>query len=438
MKQLVSNTQIWVYLVIGGGKALSLIQIVVLASILSVIDFGIYGFWLSWFSVFLILMSMGEERLLNREVPALLKDHKKASFMQLMRVIFKIHLCKLPFLAVLLAIVFSFAESAFKERIPYLLIFFLIWFRAVFTIIRVAWYLMGRVLAAVCMEHLFFPLTFLLVAFSYLQLSEQPFLVEMAISMRVVICLLGILLLVFFLRKSVIGITERGKDHSAPIYSFGSVFSQLSWLSLIAGFRLVTLQTDSIMLGELMGPESVATYRIALLFGWVCELFLLGTHLYILPQISALIKAGKKAELQKLIIKYSRLCFFLCLPWILCFISFPEFFVTLFGQQYSDAAEVLRVLAFQDLIKCMTYLSLPVFLMHGKDFVNLILWLSIMLLNVLLNYLLIKVMGIQGAALATSISISLGFVISVYLVWRIQGIRTDVISQFLMNFTKLR
>lgn len=83
------------------------------------------------------------------------------------------------------------------------------------------------------------------------------------------------------------------------------------------------------------------------------------------------------------------------------FILAPEIIPFLFGSEYSGSVQVLQILSITVLV--MFPKSILSWLMTSIDKVKVLLWINIssLLLNVLLNFLLIPVMGYAGAAMAT-------------------------------------
>jgi O-antigen/teichoic acid export membrane protein len=86
---------------------------------------------------------------------------------------------------------------------------------------------------------------------------------------------------------------------------------------------------------------------------------------------------------------------------------FPSFLLNLFGPEYPEALDSLRVLAIGQLINALCGPVLYILNMTGKekDSQRIMLWVT--LVNMVLNGILIPMLGILGAAIATSVSMSL-------------------------------
>ncbi|TSC89629.1 MAG: Lipopolysaccharide O-side chain biosynthesis protein (O-antigen transporter) [Parcubacteria group bacterium Gr01-1014_3] len=176
----------------------------------------------------------------------------------------------------------------------------------------------------------------------------------------------------------------------------------------------VMLNTDIIMLGWLRTAEEVGYYSAAQ--KPIQLLYVIPTLLAtsIFPIIARLVKTDPESA-KKLLVKYVWLAIILSVPiTVLGFILAKPIILTLFGAEYS-----VGILTFQILLLTLpivypaTILGNAIFAYDGQKFLALFAVTAI-LGNVLFNFLLIPIFGIEGAAIATILT----QLITNFLIWQ--------------------
>ncbi len=192
-------------------------------------------------------------------------------------------------------------------------------------------------------------------------------------------------------------------SYSLPLLFYGAISSIFYWV-------------DSFFLGVFKTAEQVGFYNaaipIALLLGIVPELF---AQLFF-PLITKEYSRKKMDLIKELSQQLGKWIFILNLPVFILIILFPGAVINLlFGAEYLVASEALRILAIGALLNSLFSVSQQLLSMAGKTKLFLFNIILASLMNIVLNYIFIPMnkilfiensLGINGAALATTISIT--------------------------------
>ena len=122
------------------------------------------------------------------------------------------------------------------------------------------------------------------------------------------------------------------------------------------------------------------------------------------PKFSELYASGKIDELKKIVQQSTKAIFWITLPVVLIFIFFPSMILSLFGEEFKAAIYCLLILSFGKMFSAISGSVGTLLQMSGKEvfFQNVLIASAI--LNVVLNYILIPIYDIDGAAIASLIS----------------------------------
>lgn len=222
-------------------------------------------------------------------------------------------------------------------------------------------------------------------------------------STKVVICLLSI----FFLRKYLFKFSAEVKKTSLK-----KIVNTSFPMFLTAVMQLVILQTDIIMLGSLSTIEQVGIYAIVIKLAVLSGFILQSLNSIVAPKFSELFYSGEHQELLNLSKKTTKLVFFATVPISIVLIVFGEFLLSVFGEAFKPGYLALLILTIGQLTNAISgpvgyFLNMTG---HQKQF-NCIIFLSAVV-NIILNYFLIPIYGVAGAAFASMLSMILWNVIA--------------------------
>jgi O-antigen/teichoic acid export membrane protein len=183
------------------------------------------------------------------------------------------------------------------------------------------------------------------------------------------------------------------------------VFKETTPYFLLALLLILQQNIDVLMIGKIMSMQDVGIYKIAIMNANLIGLTLMAISMAIMPNISKLYKEKQYNILQSIIVKGHKYAFILALPILVVFFFLGKvYLVTIFGDEYANAYIALNILAFGKLFYAGIGLIGTVFNMIGLSWYVTINAFFIVFINFILNYFLIPIYGIEGAAIATILS----------------------------------
>ena len=170
---------------------------------------------------------------------------------------------------------------------------------------------------------------------------------------------------------------------------------------------LLLNQMSKILIGFYQLSENVAVFNAAMNLGVLLVIFLNCIDGIFAPYISELHAKNDRKGIEKSFKTTTRWIFTLTAPLFLIYILFPQDILRLFfGSPYAGGSTVLMLLAAGYTINALTGSVTYLLQMTGKqdmEVVNIIIAVAI---NLILNFFLIPLWGITGAAVATGCSIA--------------------------------
>ncbi len=193
-------------------------------------------------------------------------------------------------------------------------------------------------------------------------------------------------------------------------YAINAVFETKTWIIFAlpffmqAGLNIVHKNVDIVILGSMLTEADVGVYTGAVSAVIFMEFILLSVNSIWAPKISEFHAKGRLNELQPILSQISHLLFWPNLVMVGLLVGFGEFVLGLYGAEFTVAYPVLVILAIAQLANASAGSVGYILAMTGYARVNAIVFGIASLLNVILNLLLVPIMGINGAALATLIT----------------------------------
>lgn len=179
-----------------------------------------------------------------------------------------------------------------------------------------------------------------------------------------------------------------------------------------------------IISGVYVDSYKLASFAISQKISSIMLLSLVAINLVSAPRFAASFKKNRLYELKETSLFCSRMLFFIAIPLILFMLFFSKNLLGLFGSEYTQDVNILRILLIGQFINVLT--GSVGFLLnmtgHETDMRNIIIISGI--LSLILALSLIPIYGILGAAISTSISISFQNLLAVFYVKKRLGINT--------------
>lgn len=201
---------------------------------------------------------------------------------------------------------------------------------------------------------------------------------------------------------------------SYPVISNKKIVAT-SFPMMISGIFLLLLNwTDILMLGRIESESQIGIYNAAFKLGYLTLFFVLSMNVIIMPRVSSLFHEHNFVEMKKVINRSTQLVIALTLPLAGGIIFFSDDLLLFFGDGFSAGKTTLIIITLGSLFNAMTgNVDQILNMTNNQKKVRNIFFFGF-LLNVVLNFGLIPLYGIEGAAwasLTTNVVVNLVFVI---------------------------
>ena len=179
-------------------------------------------------------------------------------------------------------------------------------------------------------------------------------------------------------------------------------------LLLAQGMGILISQADIIMLGAFRGAEAVGIYTVAKRGADLVSIGIFAANMALGPTISSLYAEKDMQRLQRVVTKSARIVLIITLPIASSLIVFaPWILSNIFGHEFVSGATALSILSVGQLFNAGMGSVGLLLIMTGHERENFISVAIAALVNVILNAFFIPIWGVNGAAVATGISIAM-------------------------------
>ena len=175
---------------------------------------------------------------------------------------------------------------------------------------------------------------------------------------------------------------------------------------LISSLALIMKWTDTIMLGIFTTEKDVGIYNVAVKISTLTAITLAAINSIAAPKFAEF--WGKKdiKNLKRTVHQTTKLIFFSSIPILILIWIFPSYFLKIFGEEFIIGKNALLILSIGQFVNAISGSVVILLNMTGKQVVAQNIVLIGTILNIILNALLIPIYGINGAAIASMISVS--------------------------------
>lgn len=200
-------------------------------------------------------------------------------------------------------------------------------------------------------------------------------------------------------------------------------------LAMVAGLDILVTETDIVMLGIFRTAEEVGIYRVAMQGGLAAAIGINAANMIIAPHISKFAYSQDIISLEKLAKQSARLAFLIAFSATVVFAIFGEFLLSVvFGEAYLEAYWPLLFLAAGQIVHAGMGAGGIILNMNGYEKGTLIILAAAAICNVILNFIMIPLWGVIGAAVATLISVVFRKIITWLMVYKIIGIDSSMLG----------
>jgi O-antigen/teichoic acid export membrane protein len=206
-------------------------------------------------------------------------------------------------------------------------------------------------------------------------------------------------------------------------YTHKEIFLK-SYPMAISGMAIFLLMSFDVMfLKKFYGNEIVAYYATAIKLITILAMIINSVSITTSTKVAEYFYLKERNELMKIISRSSRLIFLLTLPMIVVLFFFPSTILLVFGAKYVIASQPLIILTLGQGI-CSLFGPVPIYLnMTGRQRVFQNILVMAVVINFLLNSFLIKLYGMNGAAISYSTSMIFWNLTAAIYIYKKDGIK---------------
>jgi len=375
----------------------------ILARFLGVTEFGIYTYTVSWSYLLGVFATVGLDNLLVREVAVYKSNLSWGLLRGLLRWSNFVSLgVSLTIAFVAMAIAFATGMTA---DLPLFTAFGMAMaalpFAALRNLRRGAMRGLGRVTLGLVPEMLIAPVAILVTILFAFALSRHFLSAPWCVGIYTIVTAV----------TSLVSIKLLNKFLPTPVSLIAPQHRSQKWLSsalpfmLIEGIYIINARVDVLMLGSLQSLADAGVYVPVNRGAQLINFVLMAISSALAPKIASLYAEGKLQQLETIVVKTARFALLPTLSITTILIGISSWYLNLFGAEFAAGQTALIILCLGQLLFTVTGLGGLLLNMTGHEKYTAITGGGSAVLNTCLNYLFISRWGVEGAAIATSISL---------------------------------
>lgn len=188
-------------------------------------------------------------------------------------------------------------------------------------------------------------------------------------------------------------------------------YDRKSWLSVSGilfmpmAIELLLKQSDILFVGYFLGNTQAGSYSVAVRLTMFTALGLAATNQVFLPKVVAMFESRQWMKMQQLIRNSTLQVLSITLPLAFIVLLGGKWILSLFGSSFSGAYLPLIILMAGQIINTSMGMAFGLLAIAGYRKTIFILYLLAFSIQIVLNLLLIPIMGITGAAIASTLSL---------------------------------
>lgn len=239
----------------------------------------------------------------------------------------------------------------------------------------------------------------LLILFSNTVNTIYGLIVMAIISSIVSFIIVAIILLVTFLKLKI------DKEKKTNKYSLKEILKISSPMLMTSSFLMVIYWSDVIMLGIYKSEADVGVYHVVQKLTTSTNFVLASVITVFAPKVTKLYVKNDIQRLAVLANQATKIIFFVSLPILVGLLSFSNFIMGLFGDEFILGVPALILLTIAQFVNVSTGAVGELLNMTNYQKTKQKIVMTAAVVNIILNYILIPIYSINGAAIATMISI---------------------------------
>jgi len=216
-------------------------------------------------------------------------------------------------------------------------------------------------------------------------------------------------------------LVKKTKENSFSLKAIVSIAFPMLFAS---SFSLLMGWSDILMLGIFRDENEVGVYAAAQRVAALTGLSLIAINSVAAPKFIQFYSNSDMLGLKKIAQQSTKLIFFSSFPLLIIFFLFPAFVMNFFGEEFTKGSTTLLILTVGQFVNAISGSVGYIMQMTDNQKVYQHIIIVAAIFNIILNYFFIPLYGIEGAAVASSISIILWNLLLVYYIYKKLGFLT--------------
>ena len=188
--------------------------------------------------------------------------------------------------------------------------------------------------------------------------------------------------------------------------------------------QFVMAWTDKLMLGGFMSSVEVGVYDIAFKLSMIANIALTAITSVTAPKFAELFAIRDFKRLEKVVNQSTKIIFWSSLPVLILLLLFSNMILGFFGEEFQLGKQAFYLLSLSTMISAFSGPAGNILQMTGRQVIFMNVLFVGAVINVVLNYFLIPLYGIEGAAFASMTSVIFWNLTMVYFVKKEFGFLT--------------
>jgi len=188
--------------------------------------------------------------------------------------------------------------------------------------------------------------------------------------------------------------------------------------------QFIMAWTDKLMLGGFMSSVEVGVYDIAFKLSMIANIALTAITSVTAPKFAELFALRDFKRLEKVVNQSTKIVFWSSLPVLLFLLFFSNMILGFFGEEFQLGKQAFYLLSLSTMISAFSGPAGNILQMTGRQVIFMNVLFAGAIINIILNYLLIPIYGIEGAAFASMASVIFWNLTMVYFVKKEFGFLT--------------
>jgi len=244
-----------------------------------------------------------------------------------------------------------------------------------------------------------FSIILIIILYQFFQSSEIP--IYAYLISVLIVSILSFFSFTYWLKE----MSDSEEEAVLEVKSYSNLLKISIPLMFAQSVQFVMSWTDKLMLGSMSTLEEVGIYHTAFKLSMFAAVALMAINSIASPKFAEMFANNDMIGLKKIVRQSTKMIFWTSLPLVIIFFMFPEFLLGLFGEEFKVGVTAFIFLSCGRLFSSFSGSVGNILQMTGNQNILAKILFFAAVMNIGLNLYLIPIYGINGAALASMISL---------------------------------